>query len=88
MIRSTHGNLKKLEEIFDEAEYTLRYELGNFHAGYCVLEDKKVVVVNRYFSLESKINTLVDILLELDLDQSLLTYPTKQMLYNIYVVKK
>ncbi|MBL0054097.1 MAG: hypothetical protein IPP29_22730 [Bacteroidetes bacterium] len=40
----------------------MRYEKGNFKSGYCVLETKKVVVVNKFVTLENKINTLVEIL--------------------------
>ena len=48
--------------------YHLRYEKGNFKSGFCVLEHKKIVVVNKYFPLAGKVNCLVDILKELDFD--------------------
>jgi hypothetical protein len=31
--------LNKLEKVFSEAEYVIRYERGNFQSGYCILED-------------------------------------------------
>ncbi len=46
----------------------LRYEKGSFQAGYCVLKDMKVAVVNKYFPLEGKINCLYDILRSISLD--------------------
>jgi hypothetical protein len=73
MISFTANNLKKLEELFKEAGYIVRYEKGNFNSGYCILEDKKVAVINKYFQLEARINTLLDILFKVKVDESLLT---------------
>src|SRR3569832_968490 len=58
----TPATLKKLEELFEEARYVVRFEKGNFNSGYCVLEDKKIVVVNKFFNVEGRINALVEIL--------------------------
>lgn len=60
--------LDKLENLFSASTYHLRYERGNFKSGYCLLKDTKVVIVNKYFPLEGKINALIDILTELDFD--------------------
>lgn len=54
--------LKKIEQIYDEAKYLVRYEKGNFASGYCVLEHKKVVVVNKFLNVEGRINALLEIL--------------------------
>lgn len=54
--------LKKIEQIYDEAKYLVRYEKGNFASGYCVLEHKKVVVVNKFLNVEGRINALIEIL--------------------------
>jgi len=58
----TSAKLRKLEDIFKEAGYIIRYERGNFKSGYCILEQKKVVIVNKYFGLEAKINSLLEII--------------------------
>lgn len=58
----TPNTLKKLEELFEEARYIIRYEKGHFNSGYCILEDKRVVVVNKFFNVEGRINALVEIL--------------------------
>jgi hypothetical protein len=70
--------LNKLEDIFTESEYFLRYEKGNFKSGYCILKDKKVIVVNKYFSLEGKVNCLIDILRQILIDENKLSEKTKQ----------
>jgi len=58
----TPNTLKKLEELFEEARYVIRYEKGNFNSGYCILEDMRVAVINRFLSTESRINVLLEIL--------------------------
>lgn len=56
-----------------ETDYTLRYEKGNFKAGYCILNKDKVAVVNKYFSKEGKINCLVDIIKSIEVDKERLS---------------
>lgn len=59
--------LNKLEDVFSESDYILRYEKGNFKSGYCIINDSKVVVVNKFYTLEGKINCLLEILKQIDL---------------------
>lgn len=61
-IKNTPTTLKKLEGLFEETGYTIRYERGHFQSGYCVLEDRKVAVINRFLDLEGRINALLEIL--------------------------
>lgn len=77
----TPNNLTRLEKIFGEAKYELRFEKGTFNSGYCVLEHKKVVVVNKFLNLEGRINTLLDILGAMELDENVLT-PESLKLYK------
>lgn len=58
----TPNTLKKLEGLYEEARYVIRYEKGNFNSGYCILEDRRVVVINKFFSIEGRINALIEIL--------------------------
>lgn len=53
--------------MIEEAGYVLRYERGTFQSGYCILEQKKVVVLNKFLQTEGRINTLMDILPVLDI---------------------
>jgi hypothetical protein len=71
--------LKKLEKILDEADYVLRYERGSFQSGYCILEDKKVVVLNKFLNIEGRINALVDIIPSLKLTYGFLTVDSQKM---------
>ncbi len=69
----TPAALKKLETLFKEAGYMVRFERGNFSSGYCILEQKKVVVINKFFDQEARINSLLDILTQVQLNMDLLS---------------
>ena len=73
----------KLEDIFAESAYVLRYEKGNFKAGFCVLKDTKVVLINKYYPTEGKINCLLDILREISLDTSHLSEKNRRLYESI-----
>ncbi len=53
---------KKLENIFPDIGYKLRFEKGNFKSGFCILKNEKVVIINKYYTTEGKINTIIKIL--------------------------
>jgi hypothetical protein len=50
------------EKIIEDAGYVVRYERGTFQSGYCILEQKKVIVLNKFLQIEGRINVLIDIL--------------------------
>ena len=70
--------LDKIEKILDESEYVIRYERGTFQSGYCILEQRKVVVLNKFLQLEGRINTLVDIIPQLKVTPELLSPEAKK----------
>ena len=72
-MKYTQNTLDKLEAIPEQAGYILRYERGNFQSGYCILESKKVVVLNKFLQIEGRINTLVDLIPQLQIDSDALT---------------
>jgi hypothetical protein len=69
-LKYTPNALKKLEQLFEEARYVIRFEKGNFNSGYCVLEHKRVVVVNKFLNLEGRINALIEILPSINIIES------------------
>lgn len=83
-VRYTKQFLNKLEDIFAESDYMLRYEKGNFKSGYCVLKDTKIAIVNRYYTVEGKINCLIDILKNITIDQSQLNEKNQKLLLELY----
>jgi hypothetical protein len=58
----TPNTLKKLEQLFEEARYRVRYEKGNFNSGFCVLEERRIAVINKFLNVEGRINALIEIL--------------------------
>lgn len=80
MFKYTTNTKKKIEQIFKESGYIIRYERGNFNAGYCILEKKKVVVINKFFGLEAQMNSLIEILGKINLGYESLKPESVQML--------
>jgi hypothetical protein len=66
-------SLDKLEAVVEEAGYVLRYERGIFQSGYCILEEKKVVVLNKFLPIEGRINTMLDLIPQLEINTELLS---------------
>jgi hypothetical protein len=83
MITYTKHTLQKLETLFEELDYTIRYEKGSFKSGYCMVENRKIAILNKFFETESRINTLIEILDNvIDVNPEILTDPSKK-LYNL-----
>lgn len=72
------ANLQKLERVLAEAEYVFRYERGTFQSGYCILEQKKVVVLNKFLNTEGRINTLIELIPQLNINRDLLTQESQK----------
>ena len=82
-VKYTRHYLNRLEDLFSESDYFLRYEKGTFKSGYCILQDKKIIVVNKYYPLEGKINCLVDIIRELNTELNNLSDKNAKLLTEI-----
>lgn len=82
-VRYSKGFLNKLEDIFAESDYVLRYEKGNFKSGYCLLKDTKIAIINKFYSLEGKINCLVEIIRELSFDPENFSEKNKKLLFSL-----
>lgn len=78
-MKYTQTTLDKLESIPEQAGYVLRYERGTFQSGYCILEAKKVVVLNKFLQTEGRINTLMDLIPQLSIDPEVLTEDSKKL---------
>jgi hypothetical protein len=87
-LKYTRPFLARLEEIFAESDYVLRYEKGNFKAGYCLIKDMKVAIVNKYFPIEGRINCLYDILRNIQIDASRLSSKSLQLYQEICLPEK
>jgi hypothetical protein len=83
MMKYTLASLEKIEKLLHETGYVIRYERGNFQSGYCILEEKKVLVLNKFLALEGRINTLIDILPQLRLETESLAPESRKVLENL-----
>ncbi len=82
-MKYTQATLDKLEAIPQQAGYVLRYERGTFQSGYCILEEKKVVVLNKFLQTEGRINTLVDLIPQLDINKEILEEDSRKLYSEI-----
>jgi hypothetical protein len=82
-MKYTQTTLDKLESVVEEAGYVLRYERGTFQSGYCVLEEKKVVVLNKFLQLEGRINTMLDLIPQLEINTELLSQESQKIYRDI-----
>jgi hypothetical protein len=82
-MKYTQASLDKLEAIPEQAGYVLRYERGTFQSGYCILEERKVVVLNKFLQTEGRINTLLDLIPQLDINTEVLTDDSRKLYLDI-----
>ncbi|MBX2814361.1 MAG: hypothetical protein KTR24_00115 [Saprospiraceae bacterium] len=73
MAKYTKTTLDKITQIYAELGYKVRFEKGTFKSGYCLLEERKIVVVNRFFDVQGKVQTMIDLLHQIEVDPDLLS---------------
>lgn len=78
-MKFTQSVLDKVEKVIEEAGYIIRYERGTFQSGYCILREKKVVVLNKFLQTEGRINTLIDLLPQLNVNIDDLTHESQKL---------
>jgi len=79
-MRYTLTTLKKLEELFGELDYSIRYEKGNFQSGYCIVENRRIAVVNKFFDTEARINCLLEILTKVEINPEDLSEKSRELI--------
>jgi hypothetical protein len=62
-----------MELLLDALDYQVRYEKGNFRGGNCVLKEDKVVVINKFYPFESQVNTLIEVIRNIEVDENKLS---------------
>lgn len=78
-MKLTQTTLDKLEDILGESEFVVRYERGNFQSGWCLLEAKRIVVLNKFLNVEARINTLLELIPILDIQFDKLTHESQKL---------
>lgn len=82
-LRYNKAYLEKLELLFQQAGYQIRYEKGNFQAGYCLLRSQRIIVINKFFPLEGRISCLLDLLQQLHMDTLQLSNEQRALLQKL-----
>jgi len=85
-LRLTPSTLEKIERVIAEAGYVLRYERGTFQSGFCILESRKVVVLNKFLQTEGSIITLIDLIGILQITPDHLSQESRKV-YDDVIVK-
>ena len=73
----------KIESVLEEAGYVVRFERGTFQSGYCILQEKRVVVLNKFLNVEGRINTLIELMPQLDIHFDSLTADSQKLYEEI-----
>ena len=82
-MKITPSSATKLESILGQSGYVIRYERGTFQSGWCLLEARKIVVLNKFLDVEARINTLIDIIPQLNIDFDKLTHESQKLYEEI-----
>lgn len=86
MVSITQYNLDKIENLLLDLGYKVRYEKGNFKTGACVIQNTKMIIVNKFSNLEIKINSLILLLREFEVSKEDLD--EKQWTFYKSLIKK
>ncbi|MBS1746163.1 MAG: hypothetical protein JST21_08340 [Bacteroidetes bacterium] len=78
-MKVTEAQLSKLQQLLSESDYTIRYERGTFQSGWCLLEQKKMVVLNKFLDTEGRINTLLDLIPQVAIEFDKLTLESQKL---------
>lgn len=60
--------LQELKSVADQLGASVRFEKGDFKGGYCIVHDKKVIVINKMTNLQRKVMILSSALKELGVE--------------------
>lgn len=83
IMKYTKHNLKKIQELLEELGYAVRYEKGHFQSGYCVVENKKIAIINKFYDTEGRIHVLLDIISKIGVNPNDLSENTAQFFKKI-----
>lgn len=87
-LANTQKTLDNLQELLKLAGYTVRYEKGNFNSGFCLLENTKTMVINKFSTLDAKINALSQMVINTQIvDELIPNDKLKKVLYTLQQTK-
>ncbi|MDB5120399.1 MAG: hypothetical protein JWN56_1617 [Sphingobacteriales bacterium] len=78
----TPQTLHKLEQVLEALQYKVRYDKGNFKTGACIVEKSKIIVINKFSSIESRIISIIELIKTVNAEEHLLNENQKQFLHS------
>lgn len=63
-MKFNNSTLQKFEKIFQLSGYKVRYEKGNFKSGSCVVWDRKMIIIPKFYPTPEKIKVLMELIRE------------------------
>lgn len=88
MFKYTKYLLDQIQDVFKELDYTVRYERGTFQSGYCIVDEHNIVVINKFYDTEARINCLLEILDGLDFQPESMSDSARKTLKKLEPVLK
>ena len=82
-IKLTKQFQNKLESILISQDYKVRFEKGNFKSGYCIINKNKIVIINKYFTIEGKKNSLIEIINKINIQKKKCTNDQLKLIKKI-----
>jgi len=71
---------QELKSVADQLGASVRFEKGDFKGGYCIIYDKKVIVINKMTNLQRKVMILSSALKELGIDEIYLSPRVREII--------
>jgi len=83
MLAYTSHSLEKLESLLKDLGYRIRYEKGSFKTGACKILSTKIIVVNKFSNLEMKIQSLCQLIQDMEINENVLTVKQRSFYLSI-----
>jgi len=83
MIPMTKNTLLKLQDLLNALGYTVRFEKGNFRSGACLLEQQRILVINKFSDTEVKVKAMLTLVRQLDIPIHKLEEKQRKFLFSI-----
>ena len=79
--------IQDLRSVASQLGATVRFEKGDFKGGYCLLQESKVVVINKNANLQRKAMILSAALKELGVDEIYLNPQMRELIEEMSEIK-
>ena len=71
---------QEFEQIAEQLNIRIMQEKGNFNGGYCLLEEKRIIVVNKQQPIEQRVWALAQAIAKLDTSQIYMKPAIREMI--------